>query len=76
MLSSYQVAEGFRQYPPPHGFLLVATQLGLQLQVGQDVSAVKDSLNSAKEEMKNGFQSVKEEMHFYQASGTVCASRR
>ncbi|CAN0441159.1 unnamed protein product [Pylaiella littoralis] len=53
---------------------IMRLQLGLQLHVGQDVSAVKDdvsavkdSLNSAKEDIKDSLKSVKE-MHRYQRS--------
>ena len=47
-------------------FVLVTIQLGLQLQTGQDVSAVKDDVSA----VKNNFDSVREGMDLYQASLT------
>lgn len=48
-------------------FLLVIIQLGLHLQVGQDVTAVKDDVSA----LKDCFKSVKEGMDLYQASPTI-----
>lgn len=47
-------------------YVFVTTQLGLQLQVGQDVGAVKDDVSA----VKDNFNSVKEGMDRYQASLT------
>lgn len=48
--------------------------MGLQLQVGRDVSAVKDGVNA----VEDGLKSVKEEMrvHLYQASLATCARKQ
>lgn len=48
-------------------FVLVTIQLGLQLQTGQDVSAVKDDVSA----VKDNFDSVREGIDLYQASLTV-----
>lgn len=48
-------------------FVLVIIQLGLQLQTGQDVSAVKDDVSA----VKDNFDSVREGMDLYQASLAV-----
>lgn len=71
----YEPAIG-RRHPCPR-IPLVADQLGLQLQVGNDMSAVKDSVRAVEDDfssVKNGVQAVEEGMHLYKASFTLCAS--
>jgi len=50
------------------GFCSAPIQLGLQVQVGHDVSSVKDGMKSVKDDVsavKDGVKAVEEEMHLY-----------
>ena len=56
-----------------------SAQLGLQLQVGNDISAVKDSVRAVGDDfssVKNGVQAVEEGMHLFKASVVFWRSER
>lgn len=61
-------------------FLVVAVQLGLQLQAGHDMSSMKDSMRSIEDDVslvKDGVKAVEEGMHLQsQASWTVSCKQQ